>query len=52
MAEDGSCVRSGSAPQVVVAFSNPVIGILRMSDATSIASVIRSIGWLPNGAFR
>ena len=45
MAEDGSWVRSGSAPQVVAAFSNPVIGILRMSEATNIASVIRSIGW-------
>ena len=52
MAEDGSYVRSGSAPHGIVAFSNLVIGILRMSDATNIASVISSIGWQRSGALR
>ena len=52
MAEDGSCVRGGSASQVKAAFSNLVIGILQMSGAANIASVIRSIGWQPNGALR
>lgn len=52
MGEDGSCVRTGSAPQVMAALKNVVIGILRLSDATNIASAIRTVGWQPNGALR
>jgi predicted transposase YbfD/YdcC len=52
MGEDGSCVRTGSAPQVMAALRNVVIGILRLSGATNIASAIRTIGWQPNGALR
>ena len=52
MAEDGSYVSSGSAPHGIVAFSNLVIGILRMSEATNIAAVIRSIGRQTNDALR
>ena len=52
LGEDGSCVRTGSAPQVMAALRNVVIGILRLSGATNIASAIRTIGWQPNGALR
>ena len=52
MGEDGSQVRSSSAPQVMAALRNVVISILRLRGATNIASAIRSIGWQPNGALR
>ena len=52
MGEDGSQVRTGSAPQVMAALRNVVVGILRLSGATNIASAIRAIGWQPNGALR
>ena len=52
MGEDGSQVRTGSAPQVMASVRNVVISILRLSGATNIASAIRKIGWQPNGALR
>lgn len=52
MGEDGSQVRTGSAPQAMAALRNVVINILRLSGATNIASAIRKIGWQPNGALR
>ena len=52
MGEDGSQVRSISAPQVMAALRYVVISILRLRGATNIASAIRSIGWQPNGALR
>ena len=52
MGEDGSNVRTGSAPQVMAALRNVVIGILRLSGATNIASAIRTIGWQHNGALK
>ena len=52
MGEDGSCVRTGSAPQVMAALRNVVIGILRLPSAANIASAIRTIGLQPNGALR
>ena len=51
MGEDGSQVRTGSAPQVMAALRNVVI-ILRLFGATNIASAIRNIAWQPNGALR
>ena len=52
MGEDGSQVRTGSAPQVMAALRNVVINILRLFGATNIASAIRNIAWQPNGALR
>ena len=52
MGEDGSCVRTGSAPQVMAALRNVVIGILRLSGATNIASAFRTVGWQPNDVLR
>ena len=50
MGEDGSQVRTKSAPQVLAALRNLVLNILRLSGATNIAAMIRTIGWQPNGA--
>ena len=52
MGEDGSQVRTGSAPQVMASVRNVVISILRLSGATNIASAIRKIAWQPNSALR
>ena len=52
MGEDGSQVRTASAPQVMAALRNVVINILRLFGATNIASAIRNIAWQPNGALR
>lgn len=52
MGEDGSQVRTKSAPQVMAALRNLVLNILRMAGATNIAATIRNIGWQPNGALK
>ena len=52
MGEDGSQVRTGSAPQVMAALRNAVLSILRLSGATNIAAAIRDIAWRPDGALR
>ena len=52
MREDGSQVRTKSAPQVLAALRNLVLNILRMSGATNIAATIRNIGWQPDGALK
>ncbi len=41
LGEDESQVRMGSAPQVMAALRNTVIGLLRMSGATNIAAALR-----------
>lgn len=50
LGEDGSQVRTGSAPQMMASVRNLVISILRLSGAANIASAIRRIGWQSNGA--
>lgn len=50
--EDGSQVRSGSAPQVMAALRNVVVNILRLNGATAIAPTLRQIGWQPGHALR
>ena len=52
MEEDGSCVHTGPAPQVMASLRNVVIDILLLSCTTNIASAIRTIGWQSNGALR
>ena len=52
MGEDGSQVRTGSAPQMMAALRNVALNILRLSGATNIAATIRNVAWQPNGALR
>ncbi len=41
LGEDGSQVRTGSAPQVMAAMRNATIGLLRMAGAANIAAALR-----------
>ena len=50
MGEDGSQVRTDSAPQMMAAVRNLVVSILRMRGERNIVAAIRKIGWKPNGA--
>lgn len=50
LGEDSSQVRTGSAPYMMAALRNLVVGILRLRGATNIAATLRNIGWQPNGA--
>lgn len=52
MGEDASRVRTGSAPQVMAALRNTVLGILRLLGYKNIADALRTIGWQPNGALK
>ena len=45
--EDQSQVRSGSAPQLMAALRNLVIGTLRLSGVNNIAAALRHYGWKP-----
>lgn len=50
MGEDASQVRTGSAPEVMAALRNVVLGILRLMGVTNIAAAIRQISWTPGQA--
>lgn len=50
--EDASQVRTGSAPEVMAALRNVVIGVLRQAGATNIAAALREVGWQPGAALR
>ena len=52
MGEGASQVRSGSAPQVMVALRNTVLAILRGAGATNIAAALRQLGWTQGAALR
>jgi predicted transposase YbfD/YdcC len=52
MGEDASQVRTGSAPQVLAALRNVVIGILRQEGWTNIAAALRHNGWHPGTALK
>lgn len=45
--EDQSQVRTGSAPQVLAALRNLVIGMLRLSGVKNIAAALRHYSWKP-----
>ena len=45
--EDRSQVRSGSAPQLLAALRNLVIGMLRLNGIKNIAAPLRHYGWKP-----
>ena len=45
--EDLSQVRTGSAPQLLAALRNLVIGVLRLSGVKNISAALRHYGWEP-----
>jgi len=47
--EDASQIRKGSAPQVMAALRNVVIGLFRRSGVTNIAAALRENGWQHHG---
>ncbi len=50
LGEDASQVRKGSAPQVMAALRNVVIGLLHCAGANNIAAAIRENGWQPQNS--
>lgn len=52
LGEDASAVRSGSAPQVLAALRNAVLGLLRHAHWRNIAAAVRHYTWHPQAAFR
>ena len=50
LGEDASQVRKGSAPQVMAALRNVVIGLLHCAGANNIAAAIRQNGWQPQSS--
>jgi len=52
LGEDMSQVRSGSAPEVMAALRNVVIGVLRAAGWTNIAAGLRDIAWQQGVALR
>ena len=52
MGEDSSRVRTGSAPQVMAALRNTVLGIFRLCGIRQITDALRKIGWQPKGALK
>ncbi len=47
MREDASQVRSGAAPEVMAALRNTVLGLLRGTGATNIATALRHYSYKP-----
>ncbi len=45
--QDQSQVRTGSAPQLLPALRNLVIGMLRLSGVKNISAALRHYGWKP-----
>ena len=45
--EDRSQVRSGTAPQLLAALRNLVLGLLRLIGVKNIAAALRHYGWKP-----
>lgn len=45
MGEDGSQVRTGSAPQVMAALRNVVLGLLRQRGVSNVAAALRHYSW-------
>ncbi len=47
--EDASQIRKGSAPEVMAALRNVVIGLFRRAGVTNIAAALRENGWQHHG---
>jgi hypothetical protein len=45
MKEDASQVRTGSAPEVMAALRNVVIGLIRQAGGTNVAAALRHYSW-------
>jgi predicted transposase YbfD/YdcC len=45
MKEDASQVRTGSAPEVMAALRNVVIGLVRRAGGTNVAAALRHYSW-------
>lgn len=52
MGEDASQVRTGSAPEVMAALRNVVLGLLRQVGVKNVAAALRETAWTPGAAFR
>jgi len=52
LGEDASQIRTGSAPEVMAALRNVVIGVLRQAGCTNIAAALREVGWRQGAALR
>jgi predicted transposase YbfD/YdcC len=52
LGEDASQVRSGSAPQVLAALRNAILGLLRQHGWVNIAHALRHFAWSPGAALR
>lgn len=50
LGEDACQVRSGSAPQVLAALRNAVLGLLRGAGWTNVAAALRHYAWQPGTA--
>lgn len=50
LGEDASQVRSGSAPQVLAAVRNALLGLLRQHGWSNIAEALRHFAWTPGAA--
>src|SRR5262249_15505869 len=50
LGEDASQVRSGSAPQVLAAWRNALLGFLRQHGGSNIAQALRHFAWTPGAA--
>jgi predicted transposase YbfD/YdcC len=50
--EDASHVRSGTAPEVLAAHRNVVIGLLRRAGHANIAAGLRQMAWQPGAALQ
>lgn len=52
LGEDASQVRTGSAPEVMAALRNVVLGVLRQEGWTNIAAALRHNGWQSGAALK
>src|SRR5262249_9134440 len=52
LGEDASQVRSGAAPQVLAAWRNALLGVLRQHQYVNIAAALRYFAWSPGAALR
>jgi len=50
--EDASQIRKGSAPEVMAALRNAVLGLLRQAGAKNIAAALRENGWKPKASLQ
>jgi hypothetical protein len=52
LGKDASQVRSGSAPEILAALRNALLGLPRQHGWTDIAEALRHFAWSPGAALR